>query len=1378
MKKMKKARILAIVIALSMALGILPMEGTALQVRAQETKSSSETSTVEALQLPEEEEESSKPEETKKEEKSSEPEELKREEESSEPEETKKEEESSKPEEAKEEAESEEISQEENKEQSENLPLEITEGDSKYYTNDFSQSDEFVIIGFLQDSEELVYSGNRITQNITIYHREKQLIEGEDFILKYHNNINASSYNSLDAPSVTIMMKGMYTGTRTLYFSIYPRDIGKDPEVSKEEEQVVVYPGNCTVPQPMFYFQNKPLVKDKDFQCNYLEGTLPEDYFTGDLYDHIGKSYEYEVKGIGNFTGTVTMSLTVIESVDSDFANMDVKLKTYEYEYTGKPFKADEIRIEYVKISGMTVDPIYYQCSISADKPGTAYVYIEPTEEGIKKGYHGRKEILITLSEKRNIDNAELVSWKDEIAFSPRLVTENKGIYQPEMKLKWQSGEEVEYLEENIDYTIKHDRADKIGNVTVTFVGKGKYEGTKTKSYKIVINMEELKLTHIDGKPYEKNGVKPQVSYQKNGVIPEVTLTYEEDYRLIKGKDYSVKTRNNQAIGTMYLEISGKGNYANYHSFIEIEIVQSDIANATMIVKDQKYSQEADGWKSPIEVRDANGRLLAMGKDYNKEVTYSYDPQNTSESGTPEVGTKVTVTVYGINNYKGTLSGTYHICQWKINDFQIVVDPQVYTGSEVKPSIDDIHVYKDGEEIEITPAWIVGYQNNIRVGLGRVILRGMDEYGEYGGTRTCHFAICKKTIENVRIGNLIMQETDLVMSRGEEKEITVQIYPEDADCQEIQWISSNDNIATVNKTGDLTARVTAKEFGKVRIEAINPESGERAVCRVEVKALPVEFFELNTPFVEGYTGKTFDLSIMEDTIEPKNADPMPVIWNSSDMEIVEVDENGSLTFNKSGWAEITVHYEGSEYIGKCTVWVEEQKEGENKEPHTNFVTPAEYKAPGDLSDQNSFKLAYDAIKYTGGILYVPAGNYQIDASVGVKVASNMKLIMDSEAVLEAYPTSDDKYHVVVLYDRDNSVVAGGKIVGDRYRFAGVRNSEDHMGIQLIKSKNVRISNVEITDCWTDGIYIGSDNQNKTDPPSQNVTVTNCILDNNRRNNISVTNGDNIIIDGCVIKNANGTNPQYGIDIESNYDEIVCEGITISNCLITGNVNASVGISTPRSDLNAPNASLAQSGDRITIKSSILEGTLLNVAGTNMVLNDCTVNGNITSKIGIGMNNTIVNSGSEKEDTLIASFDPDIHRITFSPYNHNNNMTGLYRTGYLGNGDVYLMTRTAQVNKNTGPGYSMKLADIMNNGDSKLKAGVTYRLEYTAMGTGQWYVETDQAGGYYYRPENHMSTGFINVTAKSWGSGNMMFYAIDDTVNMFMALDSVKIYQVN
>jgi hypothetical protein len=78
-------------------------------------------------------------------------------------------------------------------------------------------------------------------------------------------------------------------------------------------------------------------------------------------------------------------------------------------------------------------------------------------------------------------------------------------------------------------------------------------------------------------------------------------------------------------------------------------------------------------------------------------------------------------------------------------------------------------------------------------------------------------------------------------------------------------------------------------------------------------------------------------------------------------------------------------------------------------------------------------------------------------------------------------------------------------------------------------------------------------------PSRNITVRDCVMDNNKRQGISVTCAENVLIDRCLLQNTNGRPPAAGIDIEPFRPTHIVKNITIRNCNIKNNYGYGVMI---------------------------------------------------------------------------------------------------------------------------------------------------------------------------------------------------------------------------
>ena len=1214
-------------------------------------------------------------------------------------------------------------------------------------------SDEVWIAGFQRESSEMVYTGNQVKQDLRIYHKGTLLKEKTDYTLTYRNNVNAAAYNSAKAPSVTITMKGQYTGSRILYYTILPKTI---EEGITSEEQIVYYAKNIKIPVPVLYFGSKKLTVNKDFTCDYT--SLPDNYTKGDSYEY-GRTYEYQVNGQGNYTGSLIIRLSMLMSQNQDFGKSSVTLDKKQYVYSGTALTTEDVQVLSVKIGKTVLDDTLYEYTVTAEGPGKGCVEVYPSEAGKEAGFRGKKKITFNVAADRNIKKAMRTDqWQETIIYSRAEAAGQGGICQKNANiLCYPSENESENLVEGTDYTVRYSGNTKCGTATAVFTGIGRYAGTLKLTYKIVPKTD----LYIRWKDMDAEG-NPVTYYQKDGAVPSFTLlecTQDgQEISLVNKTDYTVTLRNNKKLGKMTCEINGKNNYRGYKSVTEVEVMAADISCGTLIAGDKAYSKKINSWKASVTIKDVNGKQLKAGTDYDKQLIYTYEGME--EGGVPAAGTMVYVTANGINNYAGSsITGSYYIYSKHINSLIVSIDPQVYTGKEVTLSESDIHVYlnqtarKNGEELDETCYRIAGYSNNIKAGTAKVTLQGM---GEYGGQRTCGFRINKKEYSNIRVKSITLQEKEILLGLGNSRQLTAIITPEDAYNKTILWSSSNNKIAAVTPDGV----VTALKEGKVTIKATSQDSGKSAVCKVTVAVIRAESFVLNASQIRQQEGTVYQLKAME--IQPEEADDSTIIWVSSNAEVASVDGKGLVSLNKAGMAVISAFTADRKFEQRCLVYVESAGEtGYEGE----YLTPQMFRNVKDSDDTRAFNEAVSKLNDTCNVLYVPEGIYQIDAEASIKLKSNMKLVLSQNAVLKAINNSSRNYNIICVDNISNVTISGGQIQGERYGH-GSSGGEWGMGIGVYDGRNITISNVKISDCWGDGIYLGSRNENNTKAGCREITISDCNLINNRRNNLSIVCADDVTINGCAFRDANGTAPQYGIDIETNNSSNPCERIEILNSVFEGNASAAMGIVTNAND--------------ITISGCTLKGDFINYAGTNVTVADSQLLGETDARIGITMTDgTILNDGSEEEDVLVATFKVDKKPYTIGKYHidDSNQMSFATRNDEISPSGIALMLeRTSRGTKESG--YYFKISEFMEDGSSVLTKGRTYRFEYDVRGSGQWGIKTDQTGWYPCVPmSDKYATGIVTYTAGSGKDTRLMLYAVDKTDGMYLAIDEIRIYEV-
>lgn len=158
-------------------------------------------------------------------------------------------------------------------------------------------------------------------------------------------------------------------------------------------------------------------------------------------------------------------------------------------------------------------------------------------------------------------------------------------------------------------------------------------------------------------------------------------------------------------------------------------------------------------------------------------------------------------------------------------------------------------------------------------------------------------AVCVITVreEMTRI-NLNYSEYHLGV--GKSVNLVATVTTETATNKKVTWVSSNEEVAFVNKNG----KVTGIKLGYATITAIAQDGSEvEASCEIRV-VNPVSKITLNESYVSMLVGESHTLKA---TLQPNNATFKTARWTSSDESVAVVDEDGVVTAFKAGSAIIT-----------------------------------------------------------------------------------------------------------------------------------------------------------------------------------------------------------------------------------------------------------------------------------------------------------------------------------------------------------------------------------------------------------------------------------------------------------------------------------------
>ena len=253
--------------------------------------------------------------------------------------------------------------------------------------------------------------------------------------------------------------------------------------------------------------------------------------------------------------------------------------------------------------------------------------------------------------------------------------------------------------------------------------------------------------------------------------------------------------------------------------------------------------------------------------------------------------------------------------------------------------------------------------------------------------------------------------------------------------------------------------------------------------------------------------------------------------------------------------------------------------GKTLQVHEIWVNETGADGTDTLNDTRAFQKAIDSMaSLGGGIVKVHAGNYYIDVDSSIKMRSHVTLNMfDTTRQLIAKPTYSGRYNIIVIKEVKNVSIIGGKIKGEREKHLGPEcehKCEQGYGIGIYGSSNINVTDSYITECWGDGVVLAG----SYGVDCKNITLNRVTSSNNRRQGLSILNGDGVMVDSCSFLYTHGTAPQDGIDIEP--DAGTTQNVTIRNCLISHNMGNGV-------EMNAKPTTSAVIKN-ITVKNNIIE----------------------------------------------------------------------------------------------------------------------------------------------------------------------------------------------
>ncbi len=159
----------------------------------------------------------------------------------------------------------------------------------------------------------------------------------------------------------------------------------------------------------------------------------------------------------------------------------------------------------------------------------------------------------------------------------------------------------------------------------------------------------------------------------------------------------------------------------------------------------------------------------------------------------------------------------------------------------------------------------------------------------------------------------------LTLYVGKTHTLKAEVLPSNASNKKVTWSSSDKKVATVSKSG----KITAKKPGTATITVKTKSGGYKATCKITVKKyVKLKSFKLNKTSLSIQNGKSYTL---KGVFSPSNASVKDLTWKSSDKSIATVSSKGVVKGIKPGKCIITCKSKATGKTVKCTVTVKKVK---------------------------------------------------------------------------------------------------------------------------------------------------------------------------------------------------------------------------------------------------------------------------------------------------------------------------------------------------------------------------------------------------------------------------------------------------------------------
>lgn len=387
--------------------------------------------------------------------------------------------------------------------------------------------------------EDVVYTGVEQTPALVIKNGDIILEEGKDYVVSYTNNVVVGTAQAIIVFSDFEGCVGNYTGSKTMEFTILPKQAEECTVKFAIPNQIYSYTGGVIKPEVIVTDGEKVLLEGTDYTVTY------------DYDKNVGKK-EIQVDFKGNYAGTSVVEFSVI-SKSITAADLIIE-GVQDFIYNGVE-KLPEITIMDQSLGQLLRAGVDYIVKfIDNIFAGIARIQIEFLEGGNYIGETILKFFTINARTTEHVEIGDILPQR----YTGNAITPELEIVDTEANIT---------LVKGTDYTVEYKNNIKEGTATAVVTFKGNFTGEPMSKTFTIINPVP---TSITSSTFSVN--------QSNGYISKITAgttvsklwsgLNEKDYVVIMDKNGNIATGETVLATGMTAVIMDEGTVVKKYSIV------------------------------------------------------------------------------------------------------------------------------------------------------------------------------------------------------------------------------------------------------------------------------------------------------------------------------------------------------------------------------------------------------------------------------------------------------------------------------------------------------------------------------------------------------------------------------------------------------------------------------------------------------------------------------------------------------------------------------------------------------------------------------------------------------------------------------------------